>query len=54
MMDWISQRMANSQRRAIGNTQLLEPWAVQPQLGLDALGQPLPYIDISKDEWQMS
>jgi uncharacterized LabA/DUF88 family protein len=50
MMDWISQRMANTQRRATGNVQLLEPWAVQPMLGLDALGQPLPYIDISKDD----
>jgi len=50
MMDWIAQRMANTQRRAIGNVQLLQPWAMQPQLGLDALGQPLPYIDISKDD----
>jgi hypothetical protein len=50
MMDWISQRMANTQRRAIGNVQLLEPWALQPQLGLDVFGQPLPYIDISKDD----
>jgi len=50
MMDWVSQRMANSQRRAIGNVQLLEPWAQQPQLGLDALGQPLPYIDLSKQD----
>jgi hypothetical protein len=30
--------------------QLLEPWAVQPQLGLDALGQPLPYVDLTKDD----
>jgi hypothetical protein len=50
MMDWASQRMANTRRRAIGNVPLLEPWAMQPQLGLDALGQPLPYIDISKDD----
>jgi hypothetical protein len=42
--------MANTRRRAIGNVQLLEPWAMQPQLGLDALGQPLPYIDLSKDD----
>ena len=49
-MDWASQRWLNTRRRAIGNVQLLEPWAMQPQLGLDALGQPLPYIDISKDD----
>jgi hypothetical protein len=42
--------MTNTQRRAIGNVQLLEPWAVQPMLGLDALGQPLPYIDLSKQD----
>jgi hypothetical protein len=50
MLDWISQRMANTQRRAIGNVQLLEPWAMQPQLGLDVFGQPLPYIDLTKDD----
>jgi uncharacterized LabA/DUF88 family protein len=50
MMDWASQRMANTQRRAIGNVQLLQPWAMQPQLGLDVFGQPLPYIDLSKDD----
>ena len=50
MMDWISQRMANSQRRAIGNVQLLEPWALQPQLGLDVFGNPLPHVDLSKDD----
>jgi len=50
MMDWASQRMANTQRRAVGNVQLLQPWAMQPQLGLDALGQPLPYIDLSKQD----
>jgi len=49
-MDWVSQRMANTLRRATGNVQLLEPWAMQPQLGLDVFGQPLPYIDISKDD----
>ena len=47
MNDWISQRMANTQRRAIGNVQLLQPWALPPQLGLDVFGQPLPYIDLS-------
>ena len=50
MADWMTQRMANSQRRAIGNVQLLEPWAPQPQLGLDVFGQPLPYIDLTKDD----
>jgi len=50
MSDWISQRLANTQRRALGNVQLLEPWALQPQLGLDVFGNPLPYIDISKDD----
>jgi hypothetical protein len=50
MMDWVSQRMANTQRRAVGNVQLLQPWAMQPQLGLDVFGQPLPYIDLSKDD----
>ena len=50
MMDWASQRMANTQRRAIGNVQLLQPWAMQPQIALDALGQPLPYIDLSKQD----
>jgi hypothetical protein len=50
MMDWISQRMANTQRRAIGNVQLLEPWALQPQLGLDVFGNPVPYVDLSKDD----
>jgi len=50
MMDWIAQRLANTQRRALGNVQLLEPWALQPQIGLDALGQPLPYIDPTKDD----
>jgi len=50
MMDWISQRMANTQRRAIGNVQLLEPWALQPQLGLDVFGNPLPHVDLSKDD----
>jgi len=49
-MDWASQRWVNTRRRAIGNVQLLEPWAMQPQLGLDALGQPLPYIDLSKQD----
>jgi len=49
-MDWASQRMANTQRRAIGNVQLLQPWAMQPQIALDALGQPLPYIDLSKQD----
>jgi hypothetical protein len=42
--------MANTQRRAIGNVQLLQPWAMQPQIALDALGQPLPYIDLSKQD----
>jgi len=50
MMDWVSHRLANSRRRAIGNVQLLEPWAMQPQLGLDVFGQPLPYIDLTKDD----
>jgi hypothetical protein len=50
MMDWVSQRMANTQRRAVGNVQLLQPWAMQPQLGLDVFGRPLPYIDLSKDD----
>jgi hypothetical protein len=50
MADWMTQRMANSQRRANGNVQLLEPWALQPQLGLDVFGQPLPYIDLTKDD----
>jgi len=47
MMDWIAQRLANTQRRALGNVQLLEPWALQPQLGLDELGNPVPYVDLS-------
>jgi hypothetical protein len=50
MADWISQRMTNTLRRAIGNVQLLQPWAMQPQLGLDVFGQPLPYIDLSKQD----
>ena len=50
MMDWVSQRMANTQRRAVGNVQLLQPWAMQPQLGLDVFGQPVPYIDLTKDD----
>jgi hypothetical protein len=50
MMDWASQRWLNTRRRAIGNVQLLQPWAMQPQIALDALGQPLPYIDLSKQD----
>ena len=47
MTDWINQRITNSQRRALGNAQLLEPWALEPQLGLDVFGQPVPYVDLS-------
>ena len=38
------------QQQAVSNLQLTQPWALQPQLGLDALGQPLPYIDLSKQD----
>jgi len=38
------------QQQAVSNLQLTQPWAMQPQLGLDALGQPLPYIDLSKQD----
>ena len=38
------------QQQAASNLYLTQPWAMQPQLGLDALGQPLPYIDLSKQD----
>jgi len=38
------------QQQAASSLYLTQPWAMQPQLGLDVFGNPLPHVDLSKDD----